>query len=275
MYKNIFDENKYLFLFFIYSAIIFYGAFFPSGESGASVNGDLSSFLFRAVETRHITAEVYLLSNVRCGIENASKPLDYSARLNPVWKNLKVDAGALEDVYLIVEPLAFYGPLKNICTHNCLWFEFSKDHPAAGDDGFKTYGIVCSGQMLKNLKGEFFLFQFTSKEDYFELAYYTDRNLRLYKLELNADQKKRLFYNAIVTASERAAKERYHIIYNHCVNNMFELINTVLPSYQRFNPWLVHGIIFNPVFCAPDFNELIFNFHGLIKEKLPIFRGAY
>ena len=271
MSKNIVKKLKYLFLFFIYSAIILSGTFVGPDELYAY--GKASSFLFRALGARLLTAEVYLLSNVRCGIENASRPLDYSENLKPVWKDLRVDAGSLEDVFLIIEPL---DPTELFCTHNGLWFEFREDSPVSDGGGYKTYGLVCSGQkMKKNKDEEYFLCQFCSKEDYFKLAYYTERNLRLYKLNLTAGQKKALFNNAIKTASGRGANEKYHFIHNNCVNNMFELINTVLPSYQRFNHWLVHRIIFNPVFCATDFNELIFRLHGLIKETLPVFKAGH
>jgi hypothetical protein len=266
--------KKYI-LFLIYYAIILSGVCYPAAGVYCSVKGNFNSHLFRALETAHISGEIFLLSNVRCAIENASRPLGDPASMKAVWKNLKVDSGAVEDVYLIVEPMDQIRALRDICTHNCLWFEFKQDSPAASEDGYKTYGIVCSGQLTFKNDRQYFLFQFCSKEDYFKLAYCMDSTIYMYKLNLSECQKKQLFYNAITSAGERAANEEYHVINNNCINNMLELLNSVLPFYQRFNHWLVHKIIFNPLFCSPAFNEYIFRAHFLVKEKLPAFKVSY
>ncbi len=267
-------KNKFLFLFLISFAIILTGVIEGRFNPALAMKGNYPSNLFRALQIKNTTAENYLLSNVRCGIDNAELYMKNPSSLKPSWKQLHVNADALEDVYLIIEPLACYEFLRSICTHNCLWFEFKQGAPAESADGYKTFGLVCSGQMIyKSQNNEFFLFQFMSKEDYFKLAYCTGRRLMLYKLDLSEKQKKDLFLNAINIASTRAANEKYHLVNNNCINNMFELVNTVLPSYQQFNHWLVHKIIFNPIFCVPVFNEFIFRVHGLIKEKLPPFEA--
>lgn len=261
--------------FLIYFAIILSAVCYPAAVVYSSVKGNFNSHLFRPLETTHITGEIFLLSNVRTAIENASRPLGDPASMKAVWKNLKVDAGAIEDVYLIVEPMDQIRALRDICTHDCLWFEFKQGSPATGEDGYKTYGIVCSGQLTFKDGKQYFLFQFCSKEDYFKLAYCMDSTIYMYRLKLSESQKKQLFYNAITTAGARAANEEYHVINNNCINNMLELLNSILPFYQRFNHWLVYKIIFNPLFCSPAFTEFIFRAHFLVKEKLPAFKVSY
>ncbi len=269
---------KNFFLFLLFFAIILF-IIIGSGSYTVecSIKRAYNSHLFSPIEIERLSGEIFLLSHIRCGIKNISKPPGDPSKLKGAWKKLRVNADKIEDVFLIVEPFEHFQMqlLRDFCTHNCLWFEFQQNFPAKAEDGYETYGLICSGQMTFKNEKQYFLFQFTSKEDYFKLAYCMSNNIYLYKLNLSEEQKKTLFYNAIASASERAAKEEYHVISNNCINNMLELLNTVLPFYQKFNHWLVYRIIFNPLFCSPAFNEYIFRVHFLIKEKLPAFKSSY
>ena len=213
---------------------------------------------------------IYNVSNIRWGFDNSANNLE------PRWRNASIDVNKVKDVIFFVKPF----PPEWLAAHCLLLFEFSE--PAvATDKNEKSSGFILSiearlqkGQkysLLKGNFGEFFIvYQLGSKEDYLQYCAVESKILIPYKLKLSHEQKVQMLKNVIEESVKNRDNEKYNTINNSCTNNLFLLLNTVLPKEQQFKEWTLKKVIYNLGISFPRTAGKMLKKHGVVEEELPI-----
>ncbi len=214
---------------------------------------------------------IYQIANVRWGFEKSD---DYS-NLQPFWRNATLDVNKISDVLFIIKP---FEP-EWIAAHCLLIFKFSE--PIISDQNEKADGFVLSieARLLKGQKyslvqgnfGKFFIvYQLGTEADYLQYSAIEKRSLIPYKLKLTREQKVALLKNAIEESIKNRDSEKYNTINNSCTNNLFLLLNTVLPKEQQFREWILKKVIYNMGISFPRTAGKMLKKHKLVEEQLPI-----
>lgn len=216
-------------------------------------------------------AGVYQLANIRWGFADAS---DYS-NLQPEWRNATIDVNKVSDVLFIVKP---FEP-EWLAAHCLLIFRFSE--PFVSDRGEKADGFVLSiearlqkGQKYSLMQGNFgkffIVYQLGTEADYLQYCAIEKKRLIPFKLKLTHGQKVELLKNTIEESVKNRDGEKYNTINNSCTNNLFILLNTVLPKEQKFREWILKKVIYNLGISFPRTAGKMLKKHKLVEEELPI-----
>ena len=216
-------------------------------------------------------AGAYQIGNVRWGFQKSE---DYS-NLQPFWRNAAIDVNKISDVLFIVKP---FEP-EWIAAHCLLIFKFSE--PIISDQNEKADGLVLSieARLLKGQKyslmqgnfGKFFIvYQLGTDADYMQYSAIEKKRLIPYKLKLTHEQKVELLKNTIAESVKNRDGEKYNTINNSCTNNLFILLNTVLPKEQKFREWILKKVIYNVGISFPRTAGKLLKKHKVVEEELPI-----
>ncbi|HBC76893.1 MAG: hypothetical protein A2008_03425 [Candidatus Wallbacteria bacterium GWC2_49_35] len=216
-------------------------------------------------------AGAYQIGNVRWGFQKSE---DYS-NLQPFWRNAAIDVNKISDVLFIVKP---FEP-EWIAAHCLLIFKFSE--PIISDQNEKADGLVLSieARLLKGQKyslmqgnfGKFFIvYQLGTDADYLQYSAIEKKRLIPYKLKLTHEQKVELLKNTIAESVKNRDGEKYNTINNSCTNNLFILLNTVLPKEQKFREWILKKVIYNVGISFPRTAGKLLKKHKVVEEELPI-----
>ena len=214
---------------------------------------------------------LYQMANVRWGFEKSD---DYS-NLTPFWRNASIDVNKISDVLFIVKP---FEP-EWLAAHCLLIFKFSE--PFTSDQNEKADGFVLSiearlfkGQKYSLLKGNFgkffIVYQLGTEADYLQYSAIEKKRLIPYKLKLTHEQKVELLKNTIEESVKNRDNEKYNTINNSCTNNLFLLLNTVLPKEQKFKEWILKKVIYNMGISFPRTAGKLLKKHDVVAEQLPI-----
>jgi len=216
---------------------------------------------------------VYKLSNVRWGFDEPCTV----ATLNPKWRTATIDANKIKDVIFIVKP---FEP-EWLAAHCLFFFEF--ESPIVTEFGERSSALVLSiearlkkGQaysLLKGNFGEFFIvYQLGCREDYVQYSSIEKKTLIPYKLKLTKEQKTALVKCAIGESIENRDNEKYNTLNNSCTNNLFLMLNKVLPKEQQFKEWILKKVIYNLGISFPRTAGKMLKKHHLIETPLPMIK---
>jgi hypothetical protein len=214
---------------------------------------------------------LYQIANVRWGFEKSD---DYS-NLSPFWRNASIDVNKISDVLFIVKP---FEP-EWLAAHCLFIFKFSE--PFTSDQNEKAGGLVLSiearlvkGQKYSLLKGNFgkffIVYQLGTEADYLQYCAIEKKRMIPYKLNLTREQKVELLKNTIEESVKNRDGEKYDTVNNSCTNNLFLLLNTVLPKEQKFREWILKKVIYNMSISFPRTAGKLLKKHKLVAEELPI-----
>lgn len=214
---------------------------------------------------------LYQMANIRWGFEKSD---DYS-NLTPFWRNASIDVNKISDVLFIVKP---FEP-EWLAAHCLFIFKFSE--PFTSDQNEKADGLVLSiearllkGQKYSLLKGNFgkffIVYQLGTEADYLQYCAIEKKRMIPYKLNLTHEQKVELLKNTIEESIKNRDNEKYNTINNSCTNNLFLLLNTVLPKEQKFKEWILKKVIYNMGISFPRTAGKMLKKHDLVAEQLPI-----
>ncbi|HNY10357.1 MAG TPA: DUF4105 domain-containing protein [Candidatus Wallbacteria bacterium] len=216
---------------------------------------------------------IYKISNVRWGFD---EPCTVET-LNPKWRTTTIDVNKIKDVIFIVKPF----PPEWLAAHCLFFFEF--ESPIVTEFGERSNGLVMSiearllkGQAYSLLKGNFgaffIVYQLGCREDYIQYSSIEKKTLIPYKLKLTKEQKVELLKCAIGESLENRDNEKYNTINNSCTNNLFLLLNKVLPKEQQFKEWILKKVIYNLGISFPRTAGKILKKHDLIETSLPMIK---
>lgn len=213
---------------------------------------------------------IYIINNIRWGFKDKT---DYN-NLIPYWKNAKIDINKVSDVLFVIKPF----PPEWIAAHCLLIFKFKE--PFLSNENDKSNGLVLSiearlkkGENYSLVQGNFgkflIIYQLSTEDDYIEYSNIEKRYLIPYKLKLSYEQKVTLLKYALEEAVKNRDNEKYNTLHNNCTNNLFLLLNKVLPKEQQFKEWIIKKVIYNISISFPRTVGLLLKKHKLVEEKLP------
>lgn len=223
---------------------------------------------------------VYKLANVRWGFDMAAAGGDRD-RAEPKFRAALVDTSKIKEIYFIIKPF----PPEWIAAHCLYVFEFADDSAVVSELGERTDGFVLSiearlkkGQSYSLVQGQFGKFydvyQLCTKDDYIQSTIMEQKKLLPYRLKLDQAQKEALLANCIDAAVRNRNIEKYNTLENNCTNNLFLLMNTVLPKKQQFSEKLLFGLLYNYAISMPRTADKILKKHGVVAETMPVWPTA-
>lgn len=229
----------------------------------------------------------YEVSGVRWGFA------DQNSFKDPYFRTIRFNANDVSAIYFATLPF----PPSWLLTHSSMIFEFKK--PVVTDKNATSYAIMLSieprlkkGQycdlIFKGTAGGYpIIYQLSSIEDYMHYALdgigtgglggknalvkavMKRKKLYSYKLKLDRDAEIKLLKCAIDAAVADRSGEKYETLHNSCTNNLFVLINRVLPGERRYNEKVVRGVVFSHLIV-----KRLLNSHGLIDMSMPVVRNG-
>lgn len=195
----------------------------------------------------------WTISNVRWGFGGVK---DLRAE-DPLWRDATIDINKIKEVYFCLKPF----PPEWVTAHAFLLFEFADDEAVVTNKAEKTDGLVFSVEpkYVKGLtyghkhgKPPFFIvYQFSSKKEYLELAAIVkSRIIYSHRLKLTDKQKRNLLMHSMITSYSNAElSNKYDLLENNCINNLFMVIDKILPG-QNYSKKV--GMFFNPAVSTPQ-----------------------
>lgn len=215
--------------------------------------------------------DVIKVLNVRWGFEDFAK----LTAARPIWRNVSIDASKVGDVYFCLKPF----PPAWLFAHGFILFEFEGEGALTTAEGESTSALVLSVEPVY-FKGATYgmpysqgpyqvVFQLSSREDYLGLAAVAgSKAIYPFRLNLNESQKKNLLKQAIEAAWLNTPETNtYSFLENNCINNLFMVINRILPADKKYKKDL--RIIFNPNVSTPQLCVAALAGFGLLGEKAP------
>lgn len=206
---------------------------------------------------------VYIISNVRWGFD------DPSAFTSPRFRTVRFKADDVKDVYFATQPF----PPDWLLTHSLMIFEFKT--PVITDKNERSSALVLSieprlksGQycdlIFRGNCGAFpIIYQIGSFEDYVQYGLngigrgglggknvFVDKLMKFhrlynYKLKLDGSKKIELLKLAIKESVFDRSGEKYDTLHNSCTNNLFALINKILPDGSRYDDKKIRKILYS------------------------------
>jgi hypothetical protein len=217
---------------------------------------------------------VFTITNARFGFNGDTTD-------NPNWRTVTIDSKKVKNVYFVLKPFA----PEWIAAHSLFYFEL--ETPMTTEKGEKSSGIYLSiearllkGQKYDLFKGNFdnfkIVYTLCSAEDYRQLIKMDSLSggfiykLIPYKLNLNQAQKAALLKNTLEWAVKNRDNEFYNTADNNCTNNLFLLLNKVLPPNNQFPKSVLVKFLPNMKISIPRLSYKTLKKHGMIAEVMPI-----
>lgn len=218
-------------------------------------------------------ADKYKVCNLRWGFDLSSDERDHAG---PIWRCALIDASRVKDVYFVLKP---FEP-EWIAAHTLFVFEFDSPAAAVSIDGETTGALYFSieprllaGQkyrVVNRYKGKFHnVYMLSTREDYMRSTAMEMKTLFPYKLKLDGVQKRDLLKNCIESAFLFRAHEKYDPLDNNCTDNLFILLNSVLPDKNKIGPKVLPAKLFNCMLSLPYIALKILERSGLVAEAMP------
>lgn len=218
---------------------------------------------------------VFTLGNVRWGFDEKGSHIDTS---EPKWRqDVKVDINKVSDVYFVIKPF----PPEWLAAHCLFIFEFDNSGYITTENKETSKGLILSiearlriDQSYSLVQGQFdkfkIIYQLGCYEDYIQVCSLENKRLIPIKLKLTHEQKADLLENAIRASLKNRDNEMYNTLQNNCTNNLFLLLNTVLPDEQQFKEWLLKKFLYNTSISFPRTAGIVLKKHGVVEEKMPV-----
>lgn len=212
---------------------------------------------------------VYVLDNVRWGFEGDDPH-------RPFWKKNAINTRRVKNVYFFLKPF----PPEWLVAHAFLLFEFDDDAPMTADGGARSRGLVLSvepkyrfGRSYGTPQTEnpmYIVYQLSSREDYLQVCTIEKtRALFPFRLGFTKAQASALLANAIsASCSNVEARNRYDLLKNNCINNLFDLFNTVLSGERKFHKNFFRALA-NPRVSTPQLCVRTLRSFSLVTQALP------
>jgi hypothetical protein len=220
------------------------------------------------LESRHSDG-VFLLNNIRWGFENNDPQ-------KPIWKKAVINIARVKNVYFFLKPF----PPEWLVAHAFLLFEFEEDTPLLTTDGEKSRGLILSvepayrfGRSYGTPQTEnpmYIVYQLSSREDYLQVcSIEKTRALFPFRLSFSKEQMTKLLSHTINTAlGNITANNKYDLLKNNCINNLFVLFNSVMTNEKKirknFFKALANPRVSTPQLCVRTLRSL-----SLITQALP------
>ena len=217
-----------------------------------------------ATRLQSLANDTLHVDNVRWGLNEEGKPLDWSGR----FSDATIDPRAVKDVYIGVKPFA---PTA-LAAHTTLIFEMDEEHPVSNSQGQKDPALVLSMEARLH-QGEDYSMKETLKGTYpvvYQLQTWTDlvqkstrrealQQIR-YKLDLNAQQQEQLLRNTLEKACSPYPNERYNLLTHSCHTAVIDLVNSVQPEEKQIDRWILPHV-YNPMALLPSVGDVLFAGH--------------
>jgi tetratricopeptide (TPR) repeat protein len=225
----------------------------------------------RSPEIIEKKGDILKVLNVRWGFEDFAQ----LTANKPVWRSASIDASKVTDVYFCLKPF----PPEWLVAHAFLIFELEEKYPMTTTDGKASRGLILSVEpkyrsgssygspQLENPM--YIVFQLSSREDYLGLSAVTkSKAIYPFRLKLDKNQKKELLKKAIEASWTNIPETNtYSLLENNCINNLFMIINRILPDGKKYKKDL--EIAFNPNVSTPQLCVSALDSFGLLAEKAP------
>ncbi len=248
-------------------------AFFAAPASCAAEPG-YNSFKWAGVQRNPVLENrrpdgSFLLSNIRWGFENNDAQ-------KPVWKKAVLNGARVKSVYFFLKPF----PPEWLVAHAFLLFEFEEDFPLITTEGEASRGLILSiepqyrfGRSYGTPQTEnpmYIVYQLSSREDYLQVcSIEKTKALFPFRLNFNKQQKAKLLESVIAAAcGNDTANNKYDLLKNNCINNLFDLFNTVLTSERKFRKNFFKSLA-NPRVSTPQLCVRTLRSFSLIAQALP------
>ncbi len=210
------------------------------------------------------------IKNVRWGFES---PERHGAN-KPKWRDIEIDAGRVKDVYFCVKPF----PPEWLVAHTFLIFEFDEEGPVVTNFNERSKSLVLSIEPIytagktygKSMtKGPMFIvYQLSSYEDYMLICNIERSKVVFpFRLNLTPELKQKLLINAL-DAAFTCDFPRYDLFTNNCINNLFELFNTILPDKKHYFKTFFNNKIWNPNVSTPQLCINALKRYSLFGQKI-------
>ncbi len=217
---------------------------------------------------------VFAIANVRFGFNGDTTD-------NPNWRTVTIDTKRVKNVYFILKPFA----PEWIAAHSLFYFEL--ETPMVTEKGERSNGIYLSiearllkGQQYDLFKGNFdnfkIVYTLCSAEDYRQLIKIDSLSggfiykLIPYKLNLIQSQKTALLKNTLEWAVKDRENEFYNTASNNCTNNLFLLLNKVMPPGNQFPKSVLVKFLPNMSISIPRLSYKTLKKHGMLAEVMPM-----
>lgn len=222
-------------------------------------------------------AGVYKISNFRWGFDEGST----YEKLSPKWRTATIDTGKVKDVLFIVKPFA----PEWIAAHCLLFFVMEDSSPVVSENRETSKGFCLSiearlqkGQTYSLMQGNFgkffIVYQLSCVEDYVQICSLEGKRLIPYRLKLTAEQKAAFARYVLDESLVDRDDEKYNTVINSCTNNLFIMLNYVLPPNQQFKEWILKKVLYNLSISMPRTAGKILKKHDLVAETLPVIKPA-
>ncbi len=212
---------------------------------------------------------IYPLDNIRWGFEGGDPH-------RPVWKKTFIDIRRVKNVYFFLKPF----PPEWLVAHAFLLFEFDDDAPMTAAGGSRSRGLVLSvepkyrfGRSYGTPQTEnpmYIVYQLSSREDYLQVcSIEKTRAIFPFRLGFTKEQAAKLLANAIsASCSNVESRNQYDLLKNNCINNLFDLFNTVLAGEKKFRKNFFKALA-NPRVSTPQLCVRTLRSFSLVTQALP------
>lgn len=257
---------------FIIMAVLFFSLICLSVPASAA--GGYNSIKWADVQRTAVMAGrpqngKYVLDNLRWGFADDDPQ-------KPVWTKAFINTARVKNVYFFLKPF----PPEWLVAHAFLLFEFEDDSPMVASDGARSRGLILSvepkyrfGRSYGTPQTEnpmYIVYQLSSREDYLQVcAIEKTRVLFPFRLGFSRQQMSALLANAIEASCNNVeSANQYDLFKNNCINNLFDLFNTVLSGEKKFRKNFFKSLA-NPRVSTPQLCVRTLRSFSLITQALP------
>jgi hypothetical protein len=240
----------------------------------ASAAGGYNSIKWADVQRTAVMAGqpqngTHVLDNIRWGFADDDPQ-------KPLWKRASINTARVKNVYFFLKPF----PPEWLVAHAFLLFEFEDDSPMVASDGARSRGLILSvepkyrfGRSYGTPQTEnpmYIVYQLSSREDYLQVcAIEKTKALFPFRLGFTRKQMSALLANAIAAACNNVeSSNQYDLFKNNCINNLFDLFNTVLSGEKKFHRKFFKALG-NPRVSTPQLCVRTLRSFSLVTQALP------
>jgi hypothetical protein len=258
---------------FIITAALFFCLICLSLPASASAGG-YNAIKWADVQRTAVSAVapqkgVYISDNIRWGFADNDPH-------KPLWKRVSINSTRVRNVYFFLKPF----PPEWLVAHAFLLFEFDDDSPMTASDGARSRGIILSvepkyrfGRSYGTAQTEnpmYIVYQLSSREDYLQVcAIEKTKALFPFRLGFTREQASKLLANAIAASCNNVeSANQYDLFKNNCINNLFDLFNTVLIGEKKFRKNFFKSLA-NPRVSTPQLCVRTLRSFSLVTQALP------
>lgn len=240
----------------------------------ASAAGGYNSIKWADVQRTAVMAgqpqnATHVLDNIRWGFTDDDPH-------KPVWKRVAIKTSRVKNVYFFLKPF----PPEWLVAHAFLLFEFEDDSPMVASDGARSRGLILSvepkyrfGRSYGTPQTEnpmYIVYQLSSREDYLQVcSIEKTKALFPFRLGFSRQQMSTLLANAIAASCNNVeSANQYDLFKNNCINNLFDLFNTILSGEKKFRKSFFKSLA-NPRVSTPQLCVRTLRSFSLVTQALP------